>query len=97
MLPVKTSFWQITIWGKRNLDTKLVKNLYLELSKLENRGITIWLDGNPSNSKTVTSQLCFHEDTDYMRDYIFDEGVLKELHFDKIRKEKEIHSKKKSG
>lgn len=78
------------------MDTKLVKNLYLELSGLENRGITIWLDGNPSNSKTVASQLCFHEDSDYMRDYIFDEGVLKELHFDKIKEEKRFYHKNKS-
>ena len=78
------------------MDTERVKNLYLELTSMENRGITIWLDGNPSNSKTVTSQLCFQEETDYMRDYIFDEGVLKELHFDKIKEEKDLHQKDKS-
>lgn len=61
--------------------------LYLELTSLENRGITIWLDGYPSDSENVTSQLCINEDDAYMRDYIFDEGVLKEVHFDKIDQE----------
>lgn len=61
-----------------------MKNLYLELSTLEDRGITIWLEGYKSNSKTVASQLSINEQNTYMRDYIFDKGVLKELHFDKI-------------
>lgn len=63
-----------------------MQKLYLELTSLEDRGITIWLDGYPSNSKSVTSQLCVDEGNSYMRDYIFDEGVLTELHFDKIKK-----------
>lgn len=64
-----------------------MQKLYLELTSLENRGITIWLEGYPSNSENVTSQLSVHEESAYMRDYIFDEGVLKELHFDKIKKD----------
>lgn len=75
-----------------------MKNLYLELSELEHEGTTIWLEGHPSSSIIVTSQLCAHEELTYMRDYIFDEGVLKELHFDKISDEtinKRIKSKKR--
>lgn len=60
------------------------KQLYLELSSLENRGVTIWLEGLPSNSMNVTSQLNIQEESQYMRDYIFEEGRLKEIHFDKI-------------
>lgn len=63
-----------------------MQKLYLELTSLEDRGITIWLDGYPSNSKSVSSQLCVDEDNSYMRDYVFNEGVLRELHFDKILK-----------
>ncbi|MBO5069991.1 MAG: hypothetical protein J6C37_06470 [Roseburia sp.] len=63
-----------------------MQRLYLELTSLEDRGITIWLDGYPSNSKSVTSQLCVDEDNSYMRDYVFSEGVLTELHFDNIKK-----------
>lgn len=64
-----------------------MQRLYLELVSLEDRGITIWLEGIPSDSKNVTSQLCVQEESSYMRDYIFDEGVLKEVHFDKVTKD----------
>lgn len=70
------------------LNTEHMKKLYLELSSLEDRGITIWLEGYPSNSKSVTNQLSINEDLTYMRDYVFDEGVLKEIHFDKIDEDK---------
>lgn len=63
-----------------------LQKLYLELTSLEHRGITIWLEGYLSNSENVTSQISVNEHNDYMRDYIFDEGVLKELHFDMIKK-----------
>ena len=56
----------------------------MELMSLENRGITIWLEGYPSTSATIANQLCAHEENSYMRDYVFDKGVLKELHFNKI-------------
>ncbi len=58
--------------------------LYLELSSLENQGITIWLEGNPSTSRGVASRMSVHEASQYMRDYVFDEGVLTEVHFDKV-------------
>ena len=58
----------------------------MELSALENRGVTIWLEGTPSNSLNVSNQLSIHEDTSYMRDYVFEEGRLKEVHFDKVSK-----------
>lgn len=70
------------------MNTEHMKKLYLELSSLEDRGITIWLEGYPSNSKSVTNQLSINEDLTYMRDYVFDEGVLKEIHFDKIDEDK---------
>ena len=56
--------------------------LFMELSSLEDRGVTIWLEGNPSDSLDVTSQL--HMENEYMRDYVFEEGRLKEVHFDKV-------------
>ena len=60
------------------------QQLYMELSTLEDQGITIWLEGYPSNSLHVASQLNVHDENLYMRDYIFDEGRLKEIHFNKI-------------
>lgn len=70
-----------------------MQRLYLELTSLENRGITIWLEGAKSSSQDVASQLCVQEESTYMRDYIFDEGVLKEVHFDKIRKDLPVTSR----
>ena len=58
--------------------------LFMELSSLEDRGVTIWLEGNPSDSLDVTSQLHIHEENEYMRDYVCEEGRLKEVHFDKV-------------
>ena len=65
---------------------KKTEKLYMELSALENRGVTIWLEGTPSNSLNVSNQLSIHEDTSYMMDYVFEEGRLKEVHFDKVSK-----------
>lgn len=58
---------------------KKTEKLYMELSALENRGVTIWLEGTPSDSLNVSNQLSIHEDTSYMRDYVFEEGRLKEV------------------
>ncbi len=71
--------------GDRDLDTEHMEKLFLELSSLEDRGITIWLNGIKSDSKNAVSQLCVNEECTYMRDYVIDEGVIKELHFDKIK------------
>ena len=63
------------------------QQLYMELSTLEDQGITIWLEGYPSNSMHVAGQLLVCDENSYMRDYIFDEGRLKEIHFNKIEKD----------
>lgn len=66
------------------MNTQDKNQLYLELASMEDRGITIWLEGTPSNSFDVSSQLCIQEEEAYMRDYVFEQGVLKEIHFDKL-------------
>ena len=58
--------------------------LFVELQEIEQRGITLWLEGMPSNSLGITDAVFVNEDDLYMRDYVYDEGVLKELRFDKI-------------
>lgn len=58
--------------------------LYVELQKIEKRGIALWLEGTPSNSFRIADAVYVNEETAYMRDYIYDEGVLKEVRFDKI-------------
>ena len=60
------------------------QQLYMELSSLEDQGITIWLEGYPSDSMHVANRLQVHDENLYMRDYIFDEGRLKEVHFHKV-------------
>ena len=69
------------------MKTTQKQQLYMELSSLEDQGITIWLEGYPSDSMHVASCLNIHEENLYMRDYIFDEGRLKEVHFNKIEQE----------
>ncbi len=58
--------------------------LFVELQNIEKRGITLWLEGLPSSSLKITNALYVNEEHAYMRDYIYDEGVLKELRFDKV-------------
>lgn len=56
----------------------------MELQSIENRGITIWLEGLKSNSRNVTDAMSVNENDSYMRDYVFDNGRLKQLRFDKV-------------
>lgn len=60
--------------------------LMVELQAFENQGISIWLDGMPSNSKEVSQKMSVHEQECYMRDYVFDEGKVSQIHFDRIDK-----------
>ena len=44
------------------------EKLYMELSALENRGVTIWLEGTPSDSQCVKSII-------HSRRYLLHEGL----------------------
>jgi hypothetical protein len=61
--------------------------LYAELQNFADQGIMLFLDGRQSTPEYVTHVLCAGEESCYMRDYIYDDakGVLKELHFDKLK------------
>ncbi len=61
------------------------RELFVELEKIQGRGIILFLEGKKSTPKTVSDVLSIQEDSTYMRDYIYDKGVLKELHFDKVQ------------
>lgn len=61
------------------------QQLFIELMGIQGRGITIFLEGEKSTPETIADLLCIQEDNSYMRDYVYDQGVLKELHFDKVR------------
>jgi len=59
--------------------------LYIELQTLEDRGIGIWMEGHVSSPRAVAEAVSVNEKSAYMRDYIFEKGVLQEIHFDKIK------------
>ena len=58
--------------------------LLVELQSYENQGISIWLEGEPSNPREVSETVAVKEENCYMRDYIFSEGKVSEIHFDRI-------------
>ncbi len=60
------------------------RSLYIELQSIESRGIILFLEGEESTSDGVAAALEVNEESSYMRDYVFDKGVLTELHFDKV-------------
>lgn len=64
---------------------KQEENLFMELQSIENRGITIFFEGNPCDSVTAANIMTVNEEDVYMRDYVFDRGILKELRFDKVK------------
>jgi len=62
------------------------QRLLIELEDIQNRGVTIFLDGIPSSPLTVTDVLYVNDNHNFMRDYVTDErGVWTELRFDRIR------------
>ncbi len=58
--------------------------LMVELQEFENQGVSIWLDGFPSNSFEVTQRMSLREQISYMRDYVFAEGKISQIHFDRV-------------
>lgn len=67
---------------------KECRSLYIELQSIESRGIILFLEGEESTSDGVAAALEVNEESSYMRDYVFDKGVLTELHFDKVKNDK---------
>lgn len=61
--------------------------LLLELQKIEQEGVGLWLEGLPSDSLEISNAVFVNEDNAYMRDYIYDREVLKELRFDRIERD----------
>ena len=58
--------------------------LLIGLQKIEQKGIALCLEGIPSNSSGIADAVCVNEENAYMRDYIYDQGVLTELRFDRV-------------
>ena len=68
----------------RGRQEKEVMTLFMELRTLEEYRVGIWMEGRISSSKSVMETMFVNEDAIYMRDYVFSEGGLQEIHFDKI-------------
>lgn len=62
--------------------------LYRELTEYQQAGISLWLNGKPSNSFRIAN--CVREETGYMRDYhVNQNNEICGISFDKIRKERQ--------
>lgn len=63
------------------------KLLYSELEKYENFGVSMTLDDYPASPMQIVSALMVREDSNYMRDYVWDDaGQVKKLAFYNIKK-----------
>ncbi len=60
--------------------------LMAELQNYEQQGISIWLEGIPSSPDDVYDALRMQEESSFMRDYVFSEGELCEIRFDRVEK-----------
>ena len=59
--------------------------LLRELQALEDQGVSIWLEGERSNSAQVIQQvMTVRENNSYMRDYVFEKGRVSQLRFDRV-------------
>lgn len=67
------------------------RELFQELSEIEECGVLITLSGKPSSPmQVVSAHMVKEENTTYMRDYIFGEsGLVKEICFNNITDEEE--------
>ncbi len=65
-------------------DKENVYTLTAELQNYEQQGISIWLEGRLSDSDRITNAVSVHEEITYMRDYVFQDDELSEIHFDRI-------------
>lgn len=61
------------------------REIISRLSYFAQKGVGIYLDGEPSNPEEVAEQYCVEEDCIYMPDYVLTEkGHLKEVRYDRV-------------
>ena len=66
-------------------ERELYKDLYAELEKYENRGVSIRLNNQPASPMQIVTAHMVKEENAYMRDYLCDDkGDVKELGFHSI-------------
>ena len=60
------------------------RRLFLELEEIERQGVLICMNRKPASPCQVADAHTIQEDVCYMRDYIMEGGIVKELHFDRL-------------
>ena len=66
-------------------EREVYKDLYVELEKYENRGVSIRLNNQPASPMQIVTAHMVKEENAYMRDYVWDDkGDVKELGFHSI-------------
>ena len=63
-------------------ERELYKDLYAELEKYENRGVSIRLNNQPASPMQIVTACMLKEEGSYMRDYVLNpEGNIESLAF----------------
>ena len=66
-------------------ERELYKDLYAELEKYENRGVSIRLNNQPASPMQIVTAHMVKEENAYMRDCVWDDkGDVKEIVFHSI-------------
>lgn len=63
---------------------KEYRDLFLELEEYERKGVIIRMNRVPASPCQVADAHVVRERGSYMRDYIMEGGMIKELHFNKL-------------
>ena len=67
------------------MNQDIYKELYAELEKYENSGISMRLNNYPASPMQIVSAHMVREEPSYMRDYVWDErGHVREVSFHNI-------------
>ena len=70
------------------MDEKKYKTLFVELESYEKYGIRMKINNYPASPMQIVTAHMAKEDSNYMRDYVWDDkGQIKELVFHNIKNE----------
>ena len=58
--------------------------IYTEMESYERMGVTLLMDQRRSSPMQVADNHAAYGSENYMRDYILEDGYLKEIHFDML-------------
>ena len=68
------------------MNDETYRRLFAELEQMEHSGVSITLNDHPASPMQVVSAHMIQEESNYMRDYVWDEaGRMRKLMFHKIK------------